>query len=422
MKLHSTSLSLLLLLLLVVYVSSNVSTPATNTPSCASLDHTNIVDAAVNCIPAKFNNLTAYVTLVSGSSISTMGYVIGALALGESLANADPGRRRLCMVTPETYPSAKAVLVSSGLWEVFEADAPKRLRSTDDTATDDTATDDTPTDDNPTDAQKLAHTFTKLRIFDSRVDTLAQLDIFVFIDADAFVRQNQNHPRDDNDDDNRSTHKIASLFERDQTDASSYPIAAAQNIPLPRCVTFAGGTEKCYSTTTEFNTGVLRIVPGPTLYKELRIYDMLYRDATSFNLPWEKWSTDQAVLNELLDFETVRTLHVRYNTLICCSFYDTRLIDAASNAVIAHFSLSTMFKPWEFMRYERIVMAGERTTAEYISAGVVAPFHLPESIHHDVYMEWKNFAEAGMLKLGDEELKMVEAYILREKDYFLSRK
>ena len=418
MKLHSTSLSLLLLLLLVVYVSSNVSTSATNTPSCASLDHTNIVDAAVNCIPAKFNNLTAYVTLVSGSSISTMGYVIGALALGESLANADPGRRRLCMVTPETHPSAKAVLVSSGLWEVFEADAPKRLRSTDDTATDDNAT-----DDNPTDAQKLAHTFTKLRIFDSRVHTLAQLDIFVFIDADAFVRQNQNHPRDDNDDDDdRSTHKIVSLFERDQTDASLYPIAAAQNIPLPRCVTFADGTEKCYSTTTEFNTGVLRIVPGPTLYKELRIYDMLYRDETSFNLPWEKWSTDQAVLNELLDFETVRTLHVRYNTLICCSFYDTRLIDAASNAVIAHFSLSTMFKPWEFMRYERIVMTGERTTAEYISAGVVAPFHLPESIHHDVYVEWKNFAEAGMLKLGDEELKMVEAYILREKDYFLSRK
>ena len=65
---------------------------------------------------------------------------------------------------------------------------------------------------------------------------------------------------------------------------------------------------------------------------------------------------------------------------------------------------------------------GERTTAEYTSAGVLVPWYLPESIHHDVYVEWKKFAEAGMLKIGDKELEMVEAYTLREKDSFLSRK
>jgi len=339
-----------------------------------------------------------------------MGYAIGVLALGESLVNADPGRRRLCMVTRETHPSAKAVLKSSGLWELFEVDVPPNmamLTTSNTTALTDSA-----------DVRKLAGTFTKLKIFDSKVHILANLDMFVFIDADAFVRHRnkRNSNRNNRNDSTACTNEIVSLFDIDlaATNDPFYSISAAQNIPVPRCVFIDAGfygffKQVCFSKQYEFNTGVLRIIPGKTASS---IYDMLYRDPSAIDLPWGEWNTDQAVLNELLDYQQVTTLNRKFNSLICCSFYDPQLIDVANKAVIAHFSLSALFKPWMMLMYERRVQLGEKTIEDYANEGVARPFHVPDSIHHDVYLEWKQFAENGMLRLNVDERVTVDNFLI----------
>ena len=342
------------------------------------------------------NNTTAYVTIVSGTLSSTMGYVIGALALAESIALADPDRRRLCLVTANTLPAARDLLKSSGLWEIvelppfynsFNAAAAKEAEIT----------------SADTDVARRSLTFTKLCLFDRHLRQLSDLFMFLFIDADAFVRQ---------------PFELKRVFdERTSASQNFYPIAAARSIAFTpeRCVIDSNGAKRCFSEEREFNTGVLFVVPGKALYDELGILDNLY-ELGDERRGAHHWKTDQAALNELLNYTLVTTLDAKYNTLMCCSFYDTRIRDAAQRAYVAHFSLSAPFKPWEMMRYEALVKLGVKTVLDYKRVGVTVPWFLEESVLHAVYNEWKGHVVKALNKLG-KQVGVVERYMLRERDF-----
>ena len=100
--------------------------------------------------------------------------------------------------------------------------------------------------------------------------------------------------------------------------------------------------EVCFSKIKEFNTGVMKIKPGPELYSGLAIYDRLFRSSDSPDLPWGSWDTDQAVLNDILAsaYDRITTLSYTLNTIMCCAQQDPRLTDADARAVVAHFSVS----------------------------------------------------------------------------------
>ena len=340
--------------------------------------------------------------MVSGSSPATMGYVLGALALAESLAISDPHRRRLCMVTSTIHPDALAVLINNGMWELIQIE---------DIQTPPTTTKTNHNNEiNTLLTTRKSSTFTKLRILDPNTLILPTLDMFLFIDADAYVRLS-----------NTKT-KLKQLFEPfDQNNsaaiASMYPISAAQNIPFPRCITTKEGKEKCFSKEYEFNTGVLRIIPSEKL-TSLQIFDILFHDAngpdTSQQLQgWNTWDTDQAILNDVLNYTLVTTLSSELNSLMCCSFYDTRLKTVAEKAVVVHFSVSAPFKPWEMMRYEAMIKMGMKTIEDY----TFVPWFLENSIFFDVYIEWRNFATQGMKRLDGLNKRKMELYMMREKDF-----
>ena len=362
---------------------------------------------------------TAYVTLVSGGSASTIGYAIGALALAESIASGDPLRRRIALVTPDTLPDAKLVLLESGMWDVVEISPPnwKRLQL------EFNLSGVQPGKDRAARMKKIG-TFTKLRIFDQHVKELAKLQSFLFVDADAFVRN--------------ADELAAEVFDRPgHLSQGKFPIAAVQNIPIPRCALVpradkegdeqnqSGGgqtREVCFSNEKEFNTGVLHVIPGPALYGGLgglALYDKIFRSPQAPHLPWDTWDTDQAVLNSLLleYYDKVTTLPYRLNTLMCCAQQDERLREAAGKAVIAHFSVSPWLKPWEMMRYKLLVKLGRKSVeGDYLPLNVV-PWFLEHSVLYAVYMEWHALAVRGMRRLGVSGIAAVEGYLLRDRDF-----
>ena len=108
--------------------------------------------------------------MVSGSSKSTMGYVLGALALAESLAIADPHRRRLCMVTSTIHPDALAVLINNGMWEIIQIEdiqTPPSINHNNEI--------------NTLLTTRKSSTFTKLRILDPNTSILSTLDMFFYL-------------------------------------------------------------------------------------------------------------------------------------------------------------------------------------------------------------------------------------------------
>lgn len=374
---------------------------------------------------ASTRTATAYVTLVSGASPSTMGYAIGALALAESIESEDPERKRIALVTPDTLPSARLILEESGMWDVVEVLSPdwKSLKLEFNLAG-------VKPDKEAVARMKKIGTFTKLRIFDQNVAALATLQSFLFIDADAFVR---------------SPGELAAVvFNKTKyLSPNAFPIAAVQNIPIPRCAMVpqqrvegdlnlkeeeeeeghtSHGREVCFSNEKEFNTGVLHVVPGPKLYGGsggLALYDKIFRSAQSPHLPWDTWDTDQAALNSLLVefYDRVTTLPYRLNTLMCCAQQDPRLAEAAGKAVVAHFSVSPWLKPWEMMRYELLVKLGRRSVKDdYLPLNVV-PWFLEHSVLHAVYREWHALAVRGMRRLGAAGVAAVEGYMLRARDF-----
>ena len=363
------------------------STGGNNNNECTS-------DDAATC-PGKRD--TAYVTLVSGDSENTLGYAIGALALGQSLAVTDPGRRRLCMVLPTTLAAARGILERSSLWEVFEVDS-SSVGGVGGVRGSITAAEERAAGSGSTVREEFKHaaTWAKLHVFDPTLVQLAELRAFIFVDADAFVRGPG----------------LGHLFgnEDDASAAAVSPMSAVQNVATPRCA----DADHCFSKEREFNTGVMRLRPGPDLYDGLAVNRKLSQVSAQRKA---SWNTDQDALNDVLagKYDAITTLDRRYNTLMCCSQTDERLRALAESAVVAHFSVSTMYKPWEMFRYDAQMQLGQRTADDFARRNIM--LHSDQhSVFHAVYTEWKAMLARAVAKLGADDFERVQRHVLRDVD------
>ena len=253
----------------------------------------------------------AYITLVTGDN----GYAMGALALGASLHQAGSVARRFCIVTPSTSSDALKIIIASGLWEIIHT---KDLKC----------------------SKKHDIRCNKLSLFDGRLDMIQSLKRYIFIDADAYVKENLDHLfwKFDNNPlvgaRNCPLHKL-----------SNGTVVDACNPNLPKNVIKEIIDEAISLDPTNFNSGLMLIDP-----KLVGPYAIL-----SYTGAWNSsWEGDQDPLNEI--FADCPMLPPAYNTLMCCQDLP-ELQRRARAAKMVHFSLKKM-KPWDIYRVDMGIKGG----------------------------------------------------------------
>ena len=288
----------------------------------------------------------AYITLVTGDN----GYAMGALALGASLHQAGSVARRFCIVTPSTSSESLKLIVASGLWEIVHT---KDLRC----------------------SKKHDIRCNKLSLFDGRLDMIQSLKRYIFIDADAYVKENLDHLfwKFDNNPlvgaRNCPLHKL-----------SNGTVVDACNPNLPKNVIKEIIDEAISLDPTNFNSGLMLIDP-----KLVGPYAIL-----SYTGAWNSsWEGDQDPLNEI--FADCPMLPPAYNTLMCCQDLP-ELQRRARAAKMVHFSLKKM-KPWDIYRVDMEIKGGDFDIEDTYPISrwweVSHPFH-------EVYVEWTGYLQYAL--------------------------
>jgi hypothetical protein len=283
----------------------------------------------------------AYVTLVTGHS----GYAIGALALGASLENAGSKARRICLITESTSAETIDVLIASGLWDIaVVADLPCSA-----------------------DADARCN---KLALFKRPLDVLASLKRYIFLDADAYVRENLDH-----------------LFTTQALEG--WPLVGARNCPLwpskSGVVVDPCSAHAMPSTKQELREESISLDPD-NFNSGMMLIDPLLAsktDVLKYVKPWNQtWDGDQDPLNEL--FGNSPRLGIEFNTLMCCADLPA-LGERAFNAKVVHFSLKKM-KPWDVYKFEAHI-----ESEQVDPNGAIPAFRWWSKGHpfNRLYSEWK---------------------------------